>query len=222
MPNFAIDDHPQRQKIIDGILAGKSTRYVGDSVSPRVPHTVVQRYKVNVIKPMLQRAEESNRILIGNKILKPKPADLSEHPPAVQAVQQAIQDAPALSLFRQRIEKINSRIDRHMDKAETAIRVRRDKDGNEVVIGEDLGVLAPLINQAHKNAELLGRATGELEPQGGSGISIQIVCPSAPLEAMPRVSFASQDAIEAGQQDAPAIDAAPPEEFEDIGVIQMP
>ena len=104
MPGFAIDDHPQKQKIIDGILAGLSTRAISASLVPPVSFNAIQRYKVSVIKPMLQRAEESNRILLGNKILKTPPADLSNASEAVQAVQKAILDAPALHIRENRIK----------------------------------------------------------------------------------------------------------------------
>lgn len=86
-----------------------------------------------------------------------------------------------MSLFRAELEKLRCRINRGLDKAESM---------------DDLAPLAPLLNQAHKNLEILGRATGELESSPGSAMSIQIVVPWVDRENMPRVSFASDDAIE--------------------------
>ena len=121
---------------------------------------------------------------------------LSNDTQATQTVQRAIEAAPALSIFRAGIDKLRDRIDRTLDKAESAQRVV-DVEGTLVAVGADLAVLAPLCNQMHKNLELLGRATGELEPTGGSSVSIQIVLPGMTPEAEPRVSYARADAIEA-------------------------
>jgi hypothetical protein len=86
-----------------------------------------------------------------------------------------------------------------MDKAETAVKVVPDEDGKLCAVGKDLTVMAPLIAQAHKNLELLARATGELEPQGGQSLAIQIVCPwvSSDPNNMPRVSYSAPDEIDA-------------------------
>ena len=213
MPGFAVDSHPQKQKIIDGILSGMTIRAISESVVPHVPPMVVQRYKTSVIKPMLQRAAVSERILNEVPGMKDKPMDLSKHSPAVQAVQQAIQDAPVVSIFRQRLEKLYGVVDRTLDKAEKAVRV--DAEGNAV--GADLTVVAPLLNAAHKNLEILGRATGELEPQGAGQVSIQIVCPAGPGE-MPRISYAQNDGsrtIEAESEEVPENVG-----IQEIGVMQ--
>jgi hypothetical protein len=110
---------------------------------------------------------------------------------------QALLGAPALSMFRQRLEKLHACADRALDRAETSVRVVKDERGRLVAVGADLSPIAPLLNQAHKNLEMLGRATGELELVGGPSLSIQIICPSAPADAMPRVTFMSDDAIDA-------------------------
>jgi hypothetical protein len=108
----------------------------------------------------------------------------------------AIQDSPRISLFRQRLERLHNRVDKALDRAEDAVRVATDKEGRLVAVGSDLSPLASLLSQAHKNLEILGRATGELEPQMSQGISIQIVCPAAPSpDNMPRISYASADEI---------------------------
>src|SRR5580693_4367355 len=43
---------------------------------------------------------------------------------------------------------------------------------------------------------MLGRATGELEPQGTGSLSIQIVTSSSLAGELPRVSFAAADQLE--------------------------
>jgi hypothetical protein len=104
MPGFAIETHPQKAKIVDWILAGHSTRDIASKTVPPVSFNAIQRYKTNVIKPMLERAEESKRI-IGEKprrVVTPVPRE--DAPEAVQAVQNAILDAPAIHIRENRIK----------------------------------------------------------------------------------------------------------------------
>ena len=72
------------------------------------------------------------------------------------------------------------RTDRALDKAEKAVRVVKDSQGNVVDIAEDLGAIAPLLNQAHKNVALLGKATGELIEAPQIQVGVQVVMPAAP------------------------------------------
>ncbi len=87
---------------------------------------------------------------------------------------EALVAAPVLSLFRQRLEKLHRRVDGALDRAESAVRVVK-VDGKLAAVGPDLSPIAPLLSQAHKNLEMLGRSTGELEPTGGQGFCIQII-----------------------------------------------
>ena len=178
---FLVDSHPEKQKIVDGILAGKSVRAVAKSVVPPMEFNAIQRYKVSVIKPLLARAEKISATM--HPVVP-----LSENPVTLQVAREAIQDAPTVSLFRHRLEKLHRRVDRALDRAETAVRVT-EKDGKLVAAGADLGPIAPLLSQAHRNLEMLGRATGELEPQGASSMQIQIICPPAGSAEQPRIVF---------------------------------
>lgn len=197
MPGFAVDEHPQKHRIVKELIAGRPVRHIADSLVPPVPFSAIQRYKTNVIKPMLARAEAENRILNGNSAQLVPFVPLTPDKQAAQAVQQSIQDAPVLSLFRQGLEDLRVRIGKNLDKAES-----NDKF---------FGVIPALANQAHKNLEILGRATGELESTG-TGVSIQIVCPWAPdKDKMPRVSFAAGN----GEVEFEATDV-----FQDIGTVQ--
>lgn len=206
-----VETHPEKQKIIDQLLAGRSVRAVARSVSPTLDFNAIQRYKLNIIKPAIERATAGERILMGEGHRKEAVVAIQPDSPAIQEARQSIQDAPVLSVFRQRLEKLHGRIDRTLDKAEAAVRISRDSEGNEVFAGPDLAVMAPLLNVAHKNVEILGRATGELEPTGGSGVSIQIVCPTAPIEAMPRITYAAPDGQ--GQIEGEGL-------YSDIGLLQ--
>lgn len=73
------------------------------------------------------------------------------------------------SPFQERLQKLWERVERNLDRIEGS---------------PDLQNLAPLLNQAHKNLAILGRATGELETSAAVGLAIQIVLP-APMPAAP-------------------------------------
>jgi hypothetical protein len=51
-----------------------------------------------------------------------------------------------------------------------------DKESGELFCsGSDVACIAPLLSQAHKNLELLGRATGELQDRVESTTQVLIV-----------------------------------------------
>jgi hypothetical protein len=196
--SFLVDQHPEKQKIIDGILSGQPVRDIARSVSPPIGFNAIQRYKTRIVKPILGQAEETERLLGELQARPPAAPPRKASPAAIQKADTAIQDAPRLSMFRDRLEKLWQRADRTLDKAEAAVRVGEDQEGNAVFGARDITPIAPLLNAAHKSLELLGRATGELEPEGRQSIAIQIICPQAPNPgAMPRVSYVSADAIDA-------------------------
>ncbi len=216
---LGIDSHPQRAIIVRRIMDGLSLRQVIYGLVPPVSLKTIHRYKTNVIKPIVDRELGRGGVTIKkNGDLVPSVSLVEDTEIEKRVTREAI-DGPVLSIFRQRLEELYGDLRATMVKANTAVRVATDKDGNEVVVGADLGIIAPLANQLHKNLEMLGRATGELEPQGGGSVSIQILCPTAgaTVESLPRITFASADAIEAGPpQDT--IDG----EIEEIGLLQAP
>lgn len=179
-----IENHPQKALIVRRIIEGLPVRAVCNGLSPAVTFMSIQRYKANKIKPMLAHAEASNRILSvrkGELVLQTPPEPLSTDTKAVTAVTSAIQAAPVLSIFRTRLEGLHDRIERNLNRVEAN--------------PKEYPMLPPLVNQLHKNLELLGKVTGELEQQGTTSVSIQIVCPSAPTpELTPRISYADDNA----------------------------
>ena len=58
-----------------------------------------------------------------------------------------------------------------MDQSRRAVRTR--KDGT--VEDRSLSALPPLFNQAHRNLELLGRATGELSNDGAPATNVTLI-----------------------------------------------
>jgi hypothetical protein len=56
LQSSAVEDHPQRQAIIDALLAGESIRTVASRCVPPVSPASVQRYRAKVLKPAMRIA----------------------------------------------------------------------------------------------------------------------------------------------------------------------
>jgi hypothetical protein len=220
-----ISTHPQLQRMITSFLAGSPAREIARWSSPKVGHVSISRYMAARVTPALRNAanllsvdpprtapdravramhNRERKPRITNRQREQKQVEQGQVEQQKQAEQQverlaveALVAAPVLSLFRQRLETLHARVDKALDRAESAVRVV-NQGGKLVAAGVDLGPLAPLLSVAHKNLEMLGRTTGELEQQSIGSLSIQIVCPGYdPASALaPRISFASGDAIE--------------------------
>lgn len=216
---LSIDSHPQKAIIIRRIIDGLSIRQVIAGLVPPVSEMTVHRYKSKVIKPILAQHGHRESLSIKEKDDFVPPVPLAGDGKLVERATSEAVNRPVLSIFRQRLENLNRIIDRTITKAESSVRIATDKDGNQVVVGADIGVLAPLLNQAHKNVEMLGRATGELEPTGGGSVSIQILCPAAgtSVDQMPRITFADADA---NTIKGTAVAVGELEESEEIGIVQ--
>lgn len=116
-----------------------------------VSHTVVQDYKRKVFIPALKTAQQIQS-------LQPLAASNLEVAQEQIGLTRTIVSA---SPFRDRLEKLWA-------KCETAVETA------------EIQQLAPILGQAHKNLEMLGRATGELESVTNNSVQIQIVVPSGP------------------------------------------
>ena len=158
---FAIDKLPEtkRQQVINAILEGKSLREV--AVLAGVAHTAIARYKRCVVTPAIR---QSQKVAAFEQLTTTAVEQ-------TQAVAIGTRNIIACSPFRAQLASLKERTERALDKVE-----RDDKR---------LALMAPLIAQGHKNVELLGRATGELEQAAGPQIAVQIVIPASqgPLDA---------------------------------------
>lgn len=154
-----IDNLPevQRRKVLNAIIEGKSLRAVASIVG--CSHTVVQDYKRKVVMPAMKKAQQLQSF-------QPLP---ESNAVALQQQASLTRDIVQTSPFRDRLENLWERTTKALDRAEET---------------KELAPMAPLLNQAHKNVELLGRVTGELEVQAAANVAIQIVMPSiAPASA---------------------------------------
>jgi hypothetical protein len=162
----AIDKHPQKQRIIDGLLAGESLRKIAASVTPSVSHVVIQRYRKSVVAPALNNASVLTRVLHQNGLLDPVEGEAPEAVQAKQLTSLALTSDPILA----RIAKHQATLD------DSIIDARADKDARGVasLVGTDL-----------KGLELHCRLTGRLDASTGPTVAIQIVCPAG---SEPRIS----------------------------------
>ena len=162
---FAIDKLPEtkRQQVINAILEGKSLREV--AVLAGVAHTAIARYKRCVVTPAIR---QSQKVAAFEQLTTTAVEQ-------TQAVAIGTRNIIACSPFRAQLASLKERTERLLDRAESGIRARDDGKPNTA----DAAACAPLIAQAHKNVELLGRATGELEQAAGPQIAVQIVIPAS-------------------------------------------
>ena len=160
-----IDNLPeiQRQRVFNALMDGKGLREIGRLAG--VSAMAVARYKSNVFRPALKQAQQI-------QALKGFTGDI---PTDTKAVATVTRDIVRSSPFRDQLASLKDRTERLLDRAESGIRARDDGKPNTA----DAAACAPLIAQAHKNVELLGRATGELEQAAGPQIAVQIVIPAS-------------------------------------------
>ena len=171
MPVSSIATHPQRDKIIAALVAKQPYRDITAWTVPPVGRGSLSRFKQASMRGMggqpAGRAEPAAGTAsiydTGNAEVLPQ--DVSRRAMTTHA-----------SPFRSRLEAIWSTTARAIQRAETAVRVTYDHEAGELVAsGADVSAVAPLIAQAHRSIELLGRATGELDAGTQSNTQVNIL-----------------------------------------------
>ncbi len=165
----AIDRLPEseRKKVLDALIAGETLESIAKRTG--ISRNAIGRYKRNHLVPALRAATYSP---IPDGLTRDSNSQIT-HRGAI--AKEIIRTTP----FRERLQSMWERAERVMNQAEAAVRVGTNEDGETVFGSQDLSVLAPLMNQAHKNLEMLGKLTGELDQERqGPSIAIQIVCPA--------------------------------------------
>lgn len=177
-PVPVIDQLPQdeRQKVLDRFMAGESNASIARSIG--LSRGTVSSYRRRYVLPTLQALGQVGSHQHG----------ISVPDTLLPVAQQSLRSSP----FQERLRATWERIERVLERAENAVQVTADGDP----VGEDLAVLAPLLNQAHKNLELLGKASGELlDKSAAPTISIQVVVPAGATVAQ---QAAEGDVIDVG------------------------
>jgi len=173
---FAVDRHPQKQQIIADMIAGKPLRDIAATTMPPLHFTALGRYKNAVVKPTL----------IASLAAKPKPAPLkplaTHDLDVVRETAGASATVPATavqdryesgSIVRSQLATVYGSTARVLAAAE---RKALDPDA----AAADIGAHAQQARAALAGVELLGKLTGELQPDRGatSGPCLVVVMPS--------------------------------------------
>ena len=169
MPEFVVQNHPQRQQIIELLARGVPPRTIAATVSPTVSFSAIQRFKRASLPPQPIA----------------KPINISEIRETTQALEAGTIPPPeATPTLRGLVDKLSARQERALDRAENAVRVVDTDDGLKPV-GEDLKILAPMFKARIDSLRLLGELTGELNQANSASpnITINIVAQSAPAPA---------------------------------------
>ena len=193
-----VESHPQREYIDAMIVGGLSLRKIGTSVSPPVSTMTLQRYVK--VAALAHARTKANIEVVKNQEVAVVPSETVQNgtknasvSPAVPLVGEG-KEVMRPSSLRDRQEALGRRIERALDRAEKAVDVTKDKDGNIVHVADSLRPLAPLMREAHRNIELQGAISGELAHATQQTVAVQIVtnhfhaaAPAVP-HAVPAVS----------------------------------
>lgn len=185
MPSV-IETHPKKQEIIDAILGGMSLRKVGAMAG--VSATQVDRFKKEKLLPAMERAQKIAKLealaeSVENNQLSPQRA--AELTKAVADVSPGSSGALAAKWF-ERHEGLYSKALDLYEKSLAAQRVYTDKDGKEVFAGQDFSAPTGVLNQLHRNQELLGKAAGLMRDGDAGGVRVEnmlVVLPRMELSA---------------------------------------
>ncbi len=160
--NFAVLGHRQQDLIDRWLLAGKSVRWVASQTDPPVSFGAIQRYRKKLLGPALKR--------VAAKL--PGVANIPVRTNAAGQVEQPLHAVTGESLADERVTPFMGRLEwlwqqasEALQDARWAMRVHTDKDGKVVFDGRDFAAITATLNQAHRNVELLGKATGAFTEQ---------------------------------------------------------
>ena len=175
----SVETHPQRQYIDVLIVGGMSLRKIGQSVTPPVSPMVLQRYKKlqGIVGARVKDKLEDQKIQqLTGVALQPIQNDTKiASVPDVVPLNGETEIVMRPHSLRERQEALGRRIERALDRAEKAVDVTKDKDGNIVHVADSLRPLAPLMREAHRNIELQGAISGELAHATQQTVAVQIV-----------------------------------------------
>jgi hypothetical protein len=194
MSRAVIDKHPKRDEIINALLAGESLRKV--SVIAGVSATAVQHYKNKILLPALEKAGKLAKL---EKITQ---LSVSEglDPKRIESLTKAVASVAEASIWHERQEKLASVGLETLEQARRAVRTTVDKDGNEVVLGQDFNPVWQGINALSRVQEIDGKARKILGDDGGLSIKADQM-----FLILPRIEVAEPESEQSAP--GPVIDA---------------
>lgn len=153
MPNVCkLCAHPRRPQIEQLLLEGTAYKRIQERYGIS-PAAICRHQKGGHLLPMVARKHET-------------------------AV--AKQEAEREDVITSRLESLYDTVETGIADAKRAVRTVRDpKTGEEMPVGRDFTPLAQLVNQGHRNIELLARATGRFSDAPTSQTACVLILPPA-------------------------------------------
>ena len=155
----AVEKHPQRQEIIDAILAGKALRQVAATIDPPLHHATLARYRQVLLTSATRTMKAKGDTCLALK-------DLAADPSETSAVNERLRGE-----LHQSIQAANSRFDRWISSAESHEQV--DPETGEVRYNMDHGALARHSRNVLSAIELRAKLAGLLQ-DGSATVAINI------------------------------------------------
>lgn len=177
-----IVNHPEKFKIDAMLLAGISLRTIAASVSPPVSFHTIGRY--NHARRIIEAIDEKLKPKANPNIIRGLGA--AKMPETHGTI--SLLSAP----LRAQVNHLGERMERALDRAETAVKTVELPDGTLVAAGDDLKILAPLFRERTNNLRMLGELTGELTQSSAPNLSIVIVSNQA--EQLPAAPYNMEEA----------------------------
>lgn len=187
----SVSQHPQKQRVIDGILAGESLRSIAESVTPPLSKGAVQRYKDAIVKPAYAHA--FNKVNELRKMRDDCNTDVSVSQPTERGYNTrpdsiANRDSDRASLVKPFLTRIAAKYDRYDRLLKTAEKgqVIVDKEGKPVTLSPDLKAIAALDACETRSMDLHAKLVGAIAPDASQQVTNNIVLMlPRPVDAAP-------------------------------------
>lgn len=189
-----IDSHPQKQKIIDAILAGETVRKIAAWAKPPVSFNAIQRYKAAIVKPAIQQSQAVARIINST-------AKQSLTAEEKQAVQDAVQAAPVLAVRELRLARLQDRAnrldlimnERAVDMASApggksgllARQLKQLGSGKDAQVVEEYKLDTGLLAEFREHEKQAAIELGQWQESAGLGATVQVVVPIQIVNGQP-------------------------------------
>src|SRR5579872_1693452 len=180
---FAVIGHCQHDLIDRWLLAGKSVRWVSAQTDPHVSFGALQRYRKKLLTPALRRMAAKLPATANLPVMSFEGGQSIERP-LHKVTGETLADE-RVNPFIERAHLLWAECLQGIADAKNAVSTVTDEDGNEKVRGRDFSVLAPILNQAHRNLELFGKGAGYLatdNPAGNVQQAITVTINMAPAK----------------------------------------
>jgi hypothetical protein len=174
----AVEKHPQRQQIIERILAGESMRSIGATVVPPVHHTSVARFRLKALGKATRTMRGKSPEVLSLKELSLASGANGNAFDGIQAVSEQLR-----SELHNAVEADRERLRKYLADAEAAQFV--DPVTGEVSHNMDHGALARHIRNSLSSIELRARLSGLLQDGAGVAVNVAIAVAASPVQDEP-------------------------------------